>query len=389
MIPAVILASGRGERLGLLTRRHPLNPADRNFNLNAASKTMAPLVSRPLLWHVINSVGNSGITDIRVDGNYLTEQIKNYFGGGEVRFDRPLDISVHQADFLGGTTACLNLVAQEPGNTLVHYGDTIIDNNFSLLELIGFHVGQRTDVTILVKQTNDVRKCGVVEFQKDSGRITSLREKPFLEAEKPVPGWLNCGVYILSKKAREACLANLESGQDPQNTRNDFMRNIFPRLLADGGLSFWAYPLGNYFWMSVDSLPQLLALQRRVLLGEVKVDLAGQLFKTKDSRVLIEGNPTIGRNAQLRGFVYISPEAEIASSAVIENTVITGKGIVAGECRNSLVITPFGVENPLPFEVPSGIEMENSILAGGCLNSNLTSQIAGPNGEEMIVEAIN
>ena len=67
-VPVVIMAGGRGKRLSPLTDKVP--------------KPMLKLGSKPIIEHNIDNLISFGIRNIYISVNYLSEQIKDYFGNG-------------------------------------------------------------------------------------------------------------------------------------------------------------------------------------------------------------------------------------------------------------------------------------------------------------------
>ena len=65
---AVILAAGKGTRMGPLTDNRP--------------KVMLPIANRPLLEHIIVTLKAAGIREILIVTGYLKEKIMEHFGDG-------------------------------------------------------------------------------------------------------------------------------------------------------------------------------------------------------------------------------------------------------------------------------------------------------------------
>ena len=97
---AIILAAGEGTRLEPLTNVRP--------------KPMLPIVNKPLLEYVIESVAKTDIEEIVLVVGYERERIQDYFGNGE---DFDADISyVFQSPQLGTGHA----ISQAKSKTGVH-----------------------------------------------------------------------------------------------------------------------------------------------------------------------------------------------------------------------------------------------------------------------------
>ncbi|HEY3297477.1 MAG TPA: sugar phosphate nucleotidyltransferase, partial [Armatimonadota bacterium] len=64
----VILAAGKGTRLGDLTKDTP--------------KPMLPIAGKPVVEHIIDQIKESGITEFALVVRYLREKIEAYFKDG-------------------------------------------------------------------------------------------------------------------------------------------------------------------------------------------------------------------------------------------------------------------------------------------------------------------
>lgn len=124
---AMILAAGRGTRMGELTRTTP--------------KPLIKLNSKPLIEHHIEKLVAAGIKELVINHAYLGEQIEQALGDGE-RFGAHIQYSPEPADAAletgGGIYNALPLLGNEP--FLVINGDVWTDadyHNFKLNEFKG------------------------------------------------------------------------------------------------------------------------------------------------------------------------------------------------------------------------------------------------------------
>jgi dTDP-glucose pyrophosphorylase len=173
---AVIMAGGRGTRLGSLTESVP--------------KPMLKVAGRPILERLVLHLTGSGIGRIFLSVNYLAHVIEEHFGDGdafgcEIRYLRedpatPL-----------GTAGSLRLLEEHPdalaAPLLVMNGDLVTD--FLVADLLTSHERAGAKVTIAVSDYEQRIPFGVAEI--DDGRLVRLNEKP-------VASWLvNAGIYVL------------------------------------------------------------------------------------------------------------------------------------------------------------------------------------------------
>ena len=115
---ALILAAGKGSRLGPYTKHIP--------------KPMIEIDNKPILQHNIELCRKSGISDIFINLHYLPDKISKYFGDGS-KFDVNITYN-YESDLLGTAGALLEFKKEflnEP--FFVLYGDNY--SNFDLNEL--------------------------------------------------------------------------------------------------------------------------------------------------------------------------------------------------------------------------------------------------------------
>jgi dTDP-glucose pyrophosphorylase len=109
---AVLLAAGRGTRLGSLTDHLP--------------KPMVRVQGVPVLEHILRGLRDGGITEALLVVGYRAEAIRDYFGAGE-RVGIALSY-VHQATPNGtGAALLLGRAFAAEGAVLATYGDILTD----------------------------------------------------------------------------------------------------------------------------------------------------------------------------------------------------------------------------------------------------------------------
>lgn len=169
---AVIMAGGRGSRLGSLTSSIP--------------KPMLKVAGRPiierLVWHLVAS----GIRRIFISVNYLGDVIEQHFGDGRgfgcqiqyLREKEPL-----------GTGGSLALLPEIPNSPLVVCnGDLVTQADVG--SLIRYHVQGEYSATIGTRTYTWEIPFGCLDVQ--DGRVVSLEEKP-VQART-----ISAGMYVLS-----------------------------------------------------------------------------------------------------------------------------------------------------------------------------------------------
>jgi histidinol-phosphate phosphatase family protein len=209
---AVILAGGKGERLGL-----------KNI-----PKVMVRIGSKPLLQRQIELLVSFGITDIVLCVKHLSEKIKKYFGNGE-KFGAKIIYS-EEDDFLG-TAGALKLAEDLlEKNFILLYGDIMLDMN--LAKLVTYHKKKKGIATLVVHPSDHPEDSDIVDVDKD-GRVKKIwRPK---EGEK-FRNLTNAAVFVFSKKITKYIpgkkFANIE-------------RDILP-LVLERGEHIYAYETDEY-----------------------------------------------------------------------------------------------------------------------------------------------
>jgi len=100
-VKAMLLAAGRGERMGALTEQTP--------------KPLLEVAGKPLLQHHIERLVAAGFSEIVVNAAYLAQQIADFVGDG-TRFGVPVHISAEKQrlETGGGIFHALGLLGEAP-----------------------------------------------------------------------------------------------------------------------------------------------------------------------------------------------------------------------------------------------------------------------------------
>lgn len=210
---AIILAAGKGTRLGGLTEDIP--------------KPMLPIKGKPLLEHIIAYLKRNGINEIGVNLFTMPEKITDYFGNGsnfgvKIKYSREVE--------LRGTAGSLIPFKNWLGNEdfLVIYGDIL--TNQQLAPLIGLHKHNKAFATLLLHRRQisnsfiaideDSKVVDFIERPKNEelNRLKQLHPEGFL---------VNSALQILSKNA----LDYIEN-----NKCFDLPRDVYTNVLKDNPL---------------------------------------------------------------------------------------------------------------------------------------------------------
>ena len=175
---AVILAGGKGTRLGAITETIP--------------KPMLPIAGdRPFLDYLLEMIERHGYEDILLLGGYLGEVLEAAYDGRRIG---GATIRVLREKVPLGTAGALTIAREDlDPRFLMMNGDAFFDINLRALEQASHRTG--ATATLALRSVPDAARYGrVVE---DQGKVAAFLEK---DANRPGPGIINGGIYVLKRE---------------------------------------------------------------------------------------------------------------------------------------------------------------------------------------------
>jgi mannose-1-phosphate guanylyltransferase/phosphomannomutase len=213
---AVILAGGRGTRLGEHARTIP--------------KPMVTIGERPNLEHQVLLAKRYGFTSVLCLVSHLADRIEAHFGNGR-RFG--IEISYCAENPPLGTAGALRYAASLlQDRFLVLYGDVFIECD--LARLWADHSNSRPFATLVVHPNDHPYDSDLVEADAE-GWISAIHPKPRPE-DQHLANLVNAGVAVIERKILDFI---------PPGQHLDLAHDIFPALASDRGLK--AYRSAEYF----------------------------------------------------------------------------------------------------------------------------------------------
>ena len=172
---AVIMAGGKGTRLGSITCHTP--------------KPMLPVAGRPILERLVLHLMSFGVRRIFLSINHLGHVIEDHFRDGQ-KFG--CQIEYLREDIPLGSGGSLSLLPEPPTAPLiVMNGDLVTEADIGAM--LEFHAEGGYYATMGIRPYQHEIPFGCV--QTEQGRIAALEEKPLVEKK------INAGVYVLSPPA--------------------------------------------------------------------------------------------------------------------------------------------------------------------------------------------
>lgn len=171
---AIVLAGGMGTRL--------------RSRISGIPKPMAPVAGRPFLEILLDRLAAAGFHRVLLSVGYLGSVIGDHFGS---QWHGMTIDYVTEDNPLGTGGAIRRALAHIAGSSaFVLNGDTWLDVDYS--EMNAVHRAAKSDLTLALSHVSDIARFGGVDLRGD--RIAG-----FIEKGRTGPGWINGGVYVLSR----------------------------------------------------------------------------------------------------------------------------------------------------------------------------------------------
>ena len=347
---AMLLAGGRGSRLGILT-----------------SRMAKPAVSFGGKYRIIDfplsNCINSGIDTVGVLTQYMPLKLNTHIGIG-IPWDldkRNGGVSVLPPyEKIAGTewyTGTANAIYQNmsymenyhPEYVLILSGDHIYKMDYeSMLE---FHKENGADVTIAVMPVpmEEAKRFGIM-VTDETRRITDFEEKP----EHPRSNLASMGIYIFSWEVfREA----LETNKDTPGL--DFGRHIIP-YCRDKGENLYAFEFNGY-WKDVGTLTSYWQANMELIDIVPEFNLYEEYWKIYTNADSLPPQ-YYGRNSHIERSI-VGDGSEIYGSvyrSVIGSDVVIGEG---AEVHDSIIMNGTRIDDGC--RLYKAIVAENAHIASG------------------------
>ncbi len=291
---AVVMAGGEGSRLRPLTIGRP--------------KPMVPMVSKPVMGHILDLLKRHGITEVVVTLHFMPDVIQGYFGDGS-----HLGLKIHYAieeTPLGTAGSVKNAQEYLDEPFLIISGDAVTDIN--LQEVIAFHQEKRAEATLTLYRVPNPLEYGVIITDPD-GKITQFLEKP--SWGEVISDTVNTGIYVIDPSVLDL----IEEG-----VSTDWSKDVFPQLL-EAGRPLYGYVAGGS-WTDVGDIGEYMRASADVLYHRVQTD---DLGKHLGGDVWVGEGVEIAPDAQLYGPIYLGDEVKVKGGVIIHGpTVIRDYTIV-------------------------------------------------------------
>ncbi len=330
---AIILAGGRGERLGILSqeRTKPALPFAGKYRI----------IDFPL-----SNCVNSGISKIDVLTQYQPLSLIDHIGigvswglarvdGSGLRLLQPYLSPDEGRSWYKGTADAVyqnlqHIEQQGVELVLILSGDHVYLMDYS--DMVKFHDKAQADVTLatIPMPYEELSRFGTVTVDED-GKILAFQEK----SKKPDSNLVSMGIYLFKKEVLYRCL---EEDAQLRSSKHDFGRNVLPRIIA-GNYRAYAYNFHGY-WRDVGTMAtywetnmDLLDMYPELLFDEywpirTKEELRPPAVVSNDGEVV---RSIITSGCIIEGRVehsLLSPGVRVAEGAVVKDSIVLSDSVI-------------------------------------------------------------
>jgi len=304
----VILAAGKGTRLRPITLTR--------------SKAMTPIVGKPIVLRVIETLTANGVNDIVLVTSPEDQEINDYFSN---RLDFDFDLGlVHQPTPKGMGDALLHAAPLIRDDFILSACDNLVDPEEMrrIIETWSMTPPPNAILTLIPVGTEKLSRMGVVKLESEW--VTHIVEKP--GPEKAPSNIASVPLYCFSRR-----LLDYLSEIKPSPRGEYELQDAIQMLIENNGR---VRGLELHNRMDLTTPEDLLALNLHYLSnGREDLLLASDVSNTGTQildPVYIESDTTIGNNCIIGPNVYIERECKIDDHVTIQDAVVLrGRNVAA------------------------------------------------------------
>jgi len=306
----MILAAGRGTRVGPLSRLRP--------------KPLFPVLNRSLLGIIIRQLKRMGAGEVIINAHHLVEKVEEFVHRG--RWGLKVEVRV-EPEILGtggGIKNCADFLQDAPFFLVVNAD---VYHTFDLSPALTYHLEANNLATLVLCDYPRFNQVGV----DGEGRIVSIRGR---EVQRPLS--LHriltfTGIHIISSGL---------FGYTPSDEYFDIIKLYID--LASRGEAIRGYQVKGGYWRDIGRVEDYRALHQDLLAEQGKPVIHPTVHLEED--VQLEGVVCVGREAHIGPGSLIKDsilweEVSVQEGSIVEGCVVGDGTQVRGEHRGE-VLTP-------------------------------------------------
>lgn len=309
---AVILAAGDGKRMK-----------------SNRPKVLSPVLFKPMLQWVIDSVQRAGVSSICVVAGYMHESVEEYLNQLNARDPIHEDIvHVLQPERKGTGHAVMMtadfLRTHRGGNILVLNGDAPFVDSKVISDALADHVENGNAVTVISAALEDPTGYGRIVRDAQTGCVLAIVEQKDADAQTLAIPEINSGAYWFKVNDLLDILGQIKNN----NAQGEYYLTDAVKLLIQSGKKANAYTAGN--------ANAVLGANDCMQLSELNSIARGEI---------LAAHMRAGIEIPCSDGIMIGPDVTIGSdTCILPGTILRGKTAIGCECTlgpNSFVTDSF------------------------------------------------
>jgi len=293
-LQALVLVGGRGTRLRPLTYETP--------------KPALTLVDRPFLNYMTEWLGRHGVEEVILACGFLPDEMRSVLGDGEP--GGPKLKYLVEEETLGTAGAIRFALDHLDERFFALNGDVLADLDLTALWKQHEETGARA--TLGLYKVEDSSSYGRVDIDED-GQVLQISEK---DPDRPGPGLINAGTYILEREA----IAEIPPGREVS-----IEKEFYPSITGKG---LYARELEGY-WMDFGTPERYFDATWDILEGRIQTEVVTNsdgVHIAPDAEV--DPNATIGPRAVIGPGVKVGPGARVNGSVLLDRSEVGANATV-------------------------------------------------------------
>ena len=316
----IILHGGHGTRLRPLTHTGP--------------KQLLPIANKPMSQYCLESIKESGITDIGIIiGGLGSNKVREYYGTGK-KFG--VNITYIEQDGPKGIAHAIRLCKEFVNDEkfLVFLGDNIIQR--SIADFTSNFKKSEFDATILLCEVDNPSRFGIAAIENN--KITKILEKP----KDPPSNLAVTGIYFLTPIIFDV-IDNLKP-----SWRNELEITDALDILLEKNHNI-SFEMITDYWKDTGTPEDILNANRQVL-----EHICNQTCIVDESSITLSNSnwitpSIIGKNCKIDKSARIGPNASIGDNTIISSDVVIENSIIMSDCK-----------------IDGGLNIKDSIISANC-----------------------
>jgi len=317
----IILHGGHGTRLRPLTHTGP--------------KQLLPIANKPMSQFCLESIIDSGITDVAmIIGGVGSNKVREFYGNGE-KFG--VKITYIEQDKPRGIAHAISLCKEFVKNEkfLVFLGDNIIQK--PIVNFVKNFENSKYDATILLCEVDNPSRFGIADVKNK--KILKITEKP----QSPTSNLAVTGIYLLTPKIFDI-IDNLKPSWRDELEITDALDTL---LNQNNNISF---EMITDYWKDTGTPEDIINANAQVLENICDQNNIIDESTNMEKNTIIERPSIIGKNCKIENGAKIGPNASIGDNTIISKNVIIKNSIIMSNCK-----------------IDGGLNIQDSIISTNCV----------------------